>query len=48
MRLDIVSIFPEYFAPLRVALLGKAIDKGQVTVDVSTAPDINWPVQPEA
>lgn len=34
MRLDIVSIFPEYFAPLRVALLGKAIDKGQVTVDV--------------
>lgn len=34
MRLDIVSIFPEYLAPLRVALLGKAIDRGQVEIGV--------------
>jgi len=34
MRLDIVSIFPDYLTPLRVALLGKAVDRGQVTVDV--------------
>ena len=27
MRLDVVTIFPEYLEPLRVALLGKAIDK---------------------
>ena len=34
MRLDIVSIFPEYLDPLRVALLGKAIDAGRISVDV--------------
>ncbi|MFZ2240108.1 MAG: tRNA (guanosine(37)-N1)-methyltransferase TrmD [Gordonia amarae] len=34
MRLDIVSIFPEYLAPLQMALLGKAIDRGQVTVGI--------------
>ncbi|WP_415974472.1 tRNA (guanosine(37)-N1)-methyltransferase TrmD [Rhodococcus sp. 077-4] len=34
MRLDVVTIFPEYLAPLRTALLGKAIDRGLVSVDV--------------
>ena len=34
MRLDVVSIFPEYLDPLRVALLGKAIDAGRITVAV--------------
>ncbi|NLU81539.1 tRNA (guanosine(37)-N1)-methyltransferase TrmD [Rhodococcus sp. HNM0569] len=34
MRLDVVTIFPEYLEPLRVALLGKAIDKGLVSVGV--------------
>ncbi|MFT4201900.1 tRNA (guanosine(37)-N1)-methyltransferase TrmD [Gordonia sp. (in: high G+C Gram-positive bacteria)] len=34
MRLSIVTIFPEYVAPLRAALLGKAIDKGIVSLDV--------------
>jgi tRNA (guanine37-N1)-methyltransferase len=34
MRLDVVTIFPEYLAPLRQALLGKAIDRGQVTLAV--------------
>jgi tRNA (guanine37-N1)-methyltransferase len=32
MRLDIVTIFPEYFAPLDVSLLGKARQRGDVDV----------------
>jgi tRNA (guanine37-N1)-methyltransferase len=28
MRIDLVSIFPDYFAPLRLSLVGKAIDSG--------------------
>ncbi|XVV02236.1 tRNA (guanosine(37)-N1)-methyltransferase TrmD [Actinosynnema sp. CA-248983] len=34
MRIDVVTIFPEYLDPLRAALLGKAIDKGLISVDV--------------
>lgn len=34
MRIDVVSIFPEYLEPLRVALLGKAIDRGLLEVGV--------------
>ncbi|WP_280505771.1 tRNA (guanosine(37)-N1)-methyltransferase TrmD [Nocardia farcinica] len=34
MKLDVVTIFPEYLEPLRTALLGKAIDKGLISVDV--------------
>jgi tRNA (guanine37-N1)-methyltransferase len=34
MRLDIVTIFPEYFAPLDVSLLGKARQRGDVDVHV--------------
>ncbi|SNS29642.1 tRNA (guanosine(37)-N1)-methyltransferase TrmD [Rhodococcoides kyotonense] len=34
MQLDVVTIFPEYLDPLRTALLGKAIDKGLVSVNV--------------
>jgi tRNA (guanine37-N1)-methyltransferase len=34
VRLSIVTIFPDYVAPLREALLGKAIDKGIITLDV--------------
>ncbi|OUS96061.1 tRNA (guanosine(37)-N1)-methyltransferase TrmD [Rhodococcus sp. NCIMB 12038] len=34
MRLDVVTIFPEYLEPLRAALLGKAIDKGLISVEV--------------
>ncbi|MHB1066493.1 MAG: tRNA (guanosine(37)-N1)-methyltransferase TrmD [Candidatus Nanopelagicales bacterium] len=34
MRIDIVSIFPEYLAPLRLSLLGKAIDAGLVDLRV--------------
>ncbi|HET9873088.1 MAG TPA: tRNA (guanosine(37)-N1)-methyltransferase TrmD [Propionibacteriaceae bacterium] len=34
MRLDVVSIFPEYLAPARLSLVGKAIEKGLVEVAV--------------
>ncbi|MBK8446587.1 MAG: tRNA (guanosine(37)-N1)-methyltransferase TrmD [Micropruina sp.] len=34
MRLDIVTIFPEYFAPLQLSLVGKAIQRELVTVGV--------------
>jgi tRNA (guanine37-N1)-methyltransferase len=34
LRLDIVTIFPDYLAPLRQSLLGKAIERGQVAVGV--------------
>jgi tRNA (guanine37-N1)-methyltransferase len=34
MRIDVVTIFPEYLTPLREALLGKAIDRGLLSVGV--------------
>ncbi|HEY2701094.1 MAG TPA: tRNA (guanosine(37)-N1)-methyltransferase TrmD [Pseudonocardiaceae bacterium] len=34
MHIDVVTIFPEYLVPLRAALLGKAIDKGLLSVSV--------------
>ncbi len=34
MRLDVVTIFPDYLDPLRHALLGKAIEKGILEVGV--------------
>jgi tRNA (guanine37-N1)-methyltransferase len=34
VRVDVVTIFPEYLAPLRSALLGRAIERGLISVDV--------------
>ncbi|HEY3090410.1 MAG TPA: tRNA (guanosine(37)-N1)-methyltransferase TrmD [Jatrophihabitantaceae bacterium] len=34
MRIDVVTIFPEYLAPLRQSLLGKAIGRGDVDLRV--------------
>ncbi|MFP5281922.1 MAG: tRNA (guanosine(37)-N1)-methyltransferase TrmD, partial [Actinomycetes bacterium] len=34
MRIDVLSIFPDYLAPLRLSLVGKAIANGLVTVHV--------------
>ncbi|HEY3753515.1 MAG TPA: tRNA (guanosine(37)-N1)-methyltransferase TrmD [Pseudonocardiaceae bacterium] len=34
MHVDVVTIFPEYLAPLRSALLGKAVDRGLISVAV--------------
>lgn len=34
MRIDIITIFPEYFAPLRLSLLGRAVQRGLLDVQV--------------
>jgi tRNA (guanine37-N1)-methyltransferase len=34
LRVDVVTIFPDYLAPLRQSLLGKAIERGRVEVAV--------------
>jgi tRNA (guanine37-N1)-methyltransferase len=34
VRIDIVTIFPEYFAPLGVSLIGKAAERGDITFAV--------------
>ena len=34
MRIDVITIFPDYFAPLELALLGKARSRGIVDVRV--------------
>ncbi len=31
MRIDIITIFPEYFAPLGVSLIGKAAQRGEIS-----------------
>ena len=44
LSVDVVTIFPEYLTPLRESLLGKAIDRGQVRVDVHDLR--NWTSDP--
>jgi tRNA (guanine37-N1)-methyltransferase len=34
MRIDIITIFPEYFVPLGVSLIGKAADRGDISFGV--------------
>lgn len=34
MRIDVVTIFPDYLSPLRLSLLGKAIDRGQLNLGI--------------
>ena len=34
MRIDVVTIFPDYLAPLRLSLVGKAVDAGLVQLGV--------------
>ena len=34
MRIDVVTIFPEYLAPLRLSLLGKAVERGDLTLGI--------------
>jgi len=34
LKIDIITIFPEYFAPLRVSLIGKAVERGDIDVAV--------------
>src|SRR5215475_11047039 len=34
MRIDIITIFPDYFGPLSVSLIGKAASRGDITFGV--------------
>ncbi len=34
MRIDIITIFPEYFGPLNVSLIGKAASRGDITFGI--------------
>jgi tRNA (guanine37-N1)-methyltransferase len=34
VRIDIITIFPEYFGPLRVSLIGKAAERGDIAFSV--------------
>jgi tRNA (guanine37-N1)-methyltransferase len=34
LRIDLVTIFPDYFAPLYLSMVGKAIESGRLTVAV--------------
>ena len=34
MRIDVVSIFPDYLAPLRLSLVGKAVESGTLDLRV--------------
>jgi tRNA (guanine37-N1)-methyltransferase len=34
MRIDVITIFPDYFGPLRLSLLGKAAGRGLITLAV--------------
>ena len=34
LRFDLISIFPEYLAPLKLSLLGKAQDKGLLAINI--------------
>lgn len=34
MRIDVVTIFPQYLEPMRVALLGKAIEKNIIELEI--------------
>lgn len=44
MRVDIVSIFPEYFEPLRLSLVGRAVERGQLDVRVHQLRDFTHDV----
>ena len=34
MRIDIITIFPDYFTPLSVSLIGKAASRGDIELQV--------------
>ncbi|GMA70469.1 hypothetical protein GCM10025879_17150 [Leuconostoc litchii] len=35
MRIDVLSLFPDMFAPMRQSIIGKAIDKGSLDFEVT-------------
>lgn len=34
MRVDVVTVFPDYLAPLRLSLIGRAVEQGRIDLDV--------------
>ncbi|MGO0603823.1 tRNA (guanosine(37)-N1)-methyltransferase TrmD [Brevibacterium linens] len=42
MSIDVVSIFPEYLAGLQLSLIGKAVDRGQLSLDVHDLRDFTF------
>lgn len=34
MRIDVLTLFPEMFAPLKTSIIGRAVDSGKLTVNV--------------
>jgi len=44
MRIDIITIFPEYFGPLDVSLIGKAARRGEITFAVHDLRDWTYDV----
>lgn len=39
MKINILTIFPDMFAPLRMSMLGRAIEKGILTLDITDIRD---------
>ena len=39
MKINILTIFPEMFAPLRMSMLGRAIDNGIIELNVTDIRD---------
>jgi tRNA (guanine37-N1)-methyltransferase len=44
VRIDIITIFPEYFAPLNVSLIGKAAERGDITFTLHDLRDWTYDV----
>ncbi|UVI37923.1 tRNA (guanosine(37)-N1)-methyltransferase TrmD [Brevibacterium spongiae] len=42
MTIDVVSIFPEYLAGLQLSLIGKAVDRGQLALNVRDLRDFTF------
>lgn len=34
LRFDLISIFPDYFSPLKLSLIGKAVDNGLIDIEI--------------
>ena len=45
MKLDVVTIFPEYLAPLKLSLLGKARNEG--LIEINNNPFSKLVIEPE-
>ena len=44
MQIDIITIFPDYFGPLRVSLIGKAAERGDISFGVHDLRDWTYDV----